>query len=180
MMKGMSIQLPIHRIAPHTSTFLCVNSFLPFLKFLRKVKHWLNLNIQGFHKSFKIPLIEKDLIISIFLLEYLSEYWLSIQIVFHSLLVCLYLVCLYNCVQPEWGINILFKNPFLKSQPTHFYYLHRNGALKEKLNTKLNCMYRIESNRGHKIWVKDISKRKIKQFIWILLSKPFFYQNTQC
>ena len=48
MMKAMSIQLPIHRIAPHTSTFLCVNSFLPFLKFLRKVEHCLNFDIQVF------------------------------------------------------------------------------------------------------------------------------------
>ena len=48
MMKGMSIQLPIHHIAPHTSTFLCVNSFLPFLKFLRKVKYCLNFDIQVF------------------------------------------------------------------------------------------------------------------------------------
>ena len=50
MMKGMSIQLPIHRIALHisTSTFLCVKSFLPFLKFLRKVKYCLNFDIQVF------------------------------------------------------------------------------------------------------------------------------------
>ena len=47
----------------HSTTYLYVSmceQFLPFLKFLREVKYCLNFNLQGFHKSCKIPLGKFD------------------------------------------------------------------------------------------------------------------------